>query len=42
MHNENKIINKLKKAKTCKIQVNVRDIGMKTFEFNSEGLNWDY
>ncbi len=35
-------IEKLKKAKTCKIQVNVEGAGRKTFEFNCEGLNWDY
>lgn len=35
-------INKLKNAKTCKIQVNIDGIGMKTFTFNCEGLNWNY
>lgn len=42
---ENKInsfINKLKNAKTCRIQVNVDGVGMKTFNFNCEGLKWDY
>lgn len=42
---ENKInsfINKLKNAKTCKIQVNIDGVGMKTFNFNCEGLDWNY
>lgn len=42
---ENKIrsfINKLKQSKTCRIQVNIEGVGMKTFNFNCEGLNWDY
>jgi len=38
----NSFINKLKKAKTCRIQVNVDGVGMKTFDFNCEGLKWDY
>lgn len=35
-------INNLKKSKTCRIQVNVDGVGMKTFDFNCEGLNWQY
>lgn len=41
-HLINSFINKLKNAKTCRIQVNVDGAGMKTFDFNCEGLQWDY
>lgn len=37
-----KFVNKLKQSKKCKIQVNLEDIGKKTFEFDVEGLNWPY
>lgn len=36
-----KFINKLKNSKTCRIQVNIDGIGMKTFDFNCAGLNWN-
>ena len=35
-------IKKIKRSKTCKIQVNIEGVGMKTFEFNSQGLQWDF
>lgn len=41
-HLINSFINKLKNAKTCRIQVNVDGAGMKTFDFNCEGLQWEY
>lgn len=37
-----KFVNKLKQSKKCKIQVNLENIGKKTFEFDVEGLNWPY
>ncbi|MDO4994389.1 MAG: hypothetical protein Q4E32_05240 [Bacteroidales bacterium] len=33
---------KLKSSKTVRIQVNLEDVGMKTFDFNVSGLKWDY
>ena len=35
-------ISKIKKSKKCRIQVNTEQAGRKTFEFNTEGLEWDY
>lgn len=35
-------INKLKNSSTCKIQVNIENVGMRTFEFDCAGLQWDY
>lgn len=33
---------KLRSSKTCRIQVNLEHIGMTTFDFNIEGLKWDF
>jgi len=33
---------KLRSSKTCRIQVNLENVGMTTFDFNIEGLNWDF
>ena len=38
----NAFINKLKRSKTCKIQVTIEGAGKKTFEFNCQGLQWDF
>lgn len=38
----NAFIKKLKRSKTCKIQVNIEGAGKKTFEFNCQGLQWDF
>lgn len=35
-------ISKIKKSKKCRIQVNTEQAGRKTFDFNTEGLEWDY
>ena len=32
----------LRSSKTCRIQVNLEHVGMTTFDFNIEGLRWDY
>lgn len=45
MYSSNKVepfIEKLKSAKKVRIQVNIQDIGLKTFDFDVDGLNWDY
>lgn len=33
---------KLRSSKTCRIQVNLEHVGMTTFDFNIEGLKWDF
>lgn len=33
---------KLRSSKTCRIQVNLEHVGMTTFDFNIEGLQWDF
>lgn len=38
----NAFIEKIKTSKTCKIQVNLDTIGMKTFKFNCQGLQWGF
>lgn len=35
-------ITKVKQSKRCRIQLNLEKVGNKTFEFNTEGLQWDY
>lgn len=35
-------INKLKQSKKCRIQVNIQNLGLKTFDFDVSGLKWDY
>ena len=32
----------LRSSKTCRIQVNLENVGMTTFDFNIEGLKWDF
>lgn len=32
----------LRSSKTCRIQVNLEHVGMTTFDFNIEGLKWDF
>lgn len=41
-HKEMEFIQKLKKSKNVKIQVNLENVGRNTFEFNTAGLKWDY
>lgn len=38
----NNFIKELKSSRTCKIQVNIENVGMKTFEFDCGGLQWDF
>ena len=43
--NETKVsqfINKLRQSKKCRIQVNIQDIGLKTFDFDVSGLEWTH
>ena len=35
-------VEKLKKSKTCRIQLNFEKVGKKTFDFKTEGLKWDF
>ena len=35
-------INKLKQSNTCKIQLNLEEVGRKTFIFKTKGLKWDF
>ncbi len=37
-----KFINKIRQAKQCWITVNIEDVGLTTFMFECEGLDWDY
>lgn len=41
-HSANNFIEKLKKSKTCRIQVNIDNQGSRTFFFKTEGLKWDF
>lgn len=35
-------ISKLKNSNICKIQVDIENVGMRTFEFDCSGLQWDF
>lgn len=35
-------ISKIKQSKKCRIQVNTEQVGKKTFEFNTKGLDWNF
>lgn len=35
-------ISKIKDSEKCRIQVNIEGVGMRTFDFNCKGLEWNY
>ena len=45
MYQPNKVapfVKEIKSSKQVRIQVNLEHVGRKTFEFNVEGLLWDF